>query len=97
MVRYKLTNDCKQIYNENKEKIPVDNRQITFVDLLNPPIEEGICEIVKIRAYFPDGRVIIGEVIGSCITLHNQNELYDGRFNASNVTPQDVRIHFMPM
>jgi hypothetical protein len=86
MVRYKLTNDCKHIYDQQKNKILIPRNVTTiFVDLLNPPIEEGICELVAIKAFFPDGLIVVGSVVGFHIKLHNHNQLFDGRFNSDNL------------
>lgn len=82
MVRYKLADDCKHIYDLDKKKIPIHCKGVIFVDLLNPPHEEGICELVPIKAFFPDGLIVVGSVVGFLIELHNKSELFDGRFNS---------------
>lgn len=86
MVRYVLTNDCRNVFTdrEGKSKIKIIARHgdVIFVDLLEKMKAEGICETVKCRLYWPDGNVQEAFVIGFHITLHNKDEMYDGRFNS---------------
>ena len=52
-----------------------------FVDLLEST-EEGSCNHIKIRAFFNNGEIIIGHVVGCMISIFNIDSLYDGRFNS---------------
>ena len=85
MVRYKLTNDCRNVFADEKGKskigIFVRDGDVVFVDLLEKMKAEGICELVKCRLYWPDGDVQEAFVIGMHICIHNKDEMYDGRFN----------------
>lgn len=80
--RYRLSNDCKRIWTGKKTQIPVGINTLVFVDIFEK-FEEGTTESVKIRAYFPDGNIVVGTVPGFCIEIHNFNSLFDGRFNST--------------
>lgn len=90
MVRYKLENECRNVFADKagKSKIPIFVRHghVIFVDLLEKMKAEGICEVVKCRLYWPDGNVQEAFVIGMHIGIHNKDEMYDGRFNAIPTT-----------
>lgn len=85
MIRYKLTNDCRHVWadKEGKSKIPIfaRNGDVIFVDLLEKMAAEGICETIKCRLYWSDGNIQEAFVIGFHITIHNKDEMFDGRFN----------------
>jgi hypothetical protein len=79
-VRYCLEKDTILYVGEAKIYPP----EGTFIDILSPT-SEGTCFLVKVKAFFPDGSIKIGEVIGWKIKIANKDFLFDGRFNSTNL------------
>lgn len=107
VIRYKLTDDCRNVFADKKGKskirIFVRQNDVIFVDLLEKMEAEGICEVVKCRLYWPDGDIQEAYVLGFHITIHNKDEMFDGRFNAvpmekltTNVSVEKVKISHTP-
>lgn len=91
MVRYCLNRSAKELHLDDGAKVPVPfGRAPVFVDVLSR-LEEGACWPVRVRAFFPDGQIHVGTVVGFGIELFNRDDLFDGRFNADRNQGSGVR------
>ncbi len=90
MIRYKLHNDIKVLWDgkDGNIKIPsVQRDEHRFVDIIRPHPDFPGCYWVKV--YYPNGDVYEGYTppgLLYAIELHNKEELFDGRFNSDKVT-----------
>ena len=83
------------LYTEGGIKLHVDSTKTIFVDLLEP-MQEGSCNQMKVRLFFPAGSIKEGTVVGFQIKLYNKDSLFDGRFNSTQQTTKNKFEHFSP-
>ena len=86
-VRYKLNGDARYLLKDDGTNLPIDHPrgQVILVDILEPMECEGICKGVKVKLFYPDGKIESGSVVGFGISLHNKDGLFDGRFNSTQL------------
>lgn len=88
MTRYTFDNDARNLVSNTGEKIPLRRNQNgtfdgVFLDILEPMEEEGICRMVKIKVFYPNGDIVSGSIMGHLIKLTSKDDLFDGRFNST--------------
>jgi hypothetical protein len=81
-IRYVLPKEIKQLFEaDRKTKIPlVFSESPRLVNIL-----EDTEDMMKVSVYFANGEVVtgwMGKILYPPLELLNQDELYDGRFNA---------------
>ena len=86
-VRYKLNGDARYLLKDDGTNMPINHLigQVILVDILELMEFEGICKGVKVKLFYPDGKIETGSVVGFAISLHNKDALFDGRFNSTQL------------
>lgn len=89
MLRYRL------LGMDRRMKIYADEKFKEFIHQMGPLHQEVFVDILdqndtsyKLRVFLPDGKIVVGWCLGkimSYVTIHNEHELYDGRFNSDKV------------
>lgn len=87
MIRYKL--------NPHEQRITISNDDRKIIKTIYPDGKDIFVDIldrtefyIKIRVFLND-EIIVGSILtqfDEMITIHNKDELYDGRFNSDRIT-----------